>query len=463
MLKVNCVSRARSILLLGQFALLFAFFGSSVLLAADATVLDTDPNADGLGFGKTDAFTFGAVYTQNVSATLNGNNVLSQTQNGVDFSGAGISLPVSNGENGITESLDGIDNSVVNPDINNPTAPNSVFTTIGNPGGKLANGNVLRFSMWVRVDAQNPITVAPQIEPVLKFEFWKEALSTFADTGGGQPQPYFGDKIIDTDQHLASGIWIDLDNNGSVIDAGAAGTGRIRTISSTEWRLIEVTHTVNDSQWIGIDDDAYTVADVEEVRAVMFWGDFALTNLANAGTLLFDNLLFEVFRNSAAVTPNTNPLPLEPGDFNGDTRFDCMDIDALVAAVVGGSQQRQFDLDGNGTVDAADVSTWRAIAGNVNLPSQAAYLPGDANLDGLVDGSDFGIWNANKFTTQAAWCKGDFSVNGSIDGSDFGIWNANKFTSADGSMVPEPVAVTYLLACLAAFVSRPAKSKFASR
>ncbi len=80
-----------------------------------------------------------------------------------------------------------------------------------------------------------------------------------------------------------------------------------------------------------------------------------------------------------------------------------------------------------------------AIAGRLRLPSKNPILPGDANLDGFVDGSDFGIWNANKFTSTASWCAGDFNADGVVDGSDFGIWNARKFTSADsGSLVPEP-------------------------
>jgi uncharacterized Zn-binding protein involved in type VI secretion len=55
---------------------------------------------------------------------------------------------------------------------------------------------------------------------------------------------------------------------------------------------------------------------------------------------------------------------------------------------------------------------------------------GDANLDGVTDGSDFGIWNSHKFS-PGDWAQGDFNYDGVVDGSDFGIWNANKFTSLD--------------------------------
>ena len=67
-------------------------------------------------------------------------------------------------------------------------------------------------------------------------------------------------------------------------------------------------------------------------------------------------------------------------------------------------------------------------------------LPGDANGDGTVDGQDFIIWNANKFTGGTDWITGDFNGDGVTDGQDFIIWNANKFTSVPLGIVtvPEP-------------------------
>jgi hypothetical protein len=133
------------------------------------------------------------------------------------------------------------------------------------------------------------------------------------------------------------------------------------------------------------------------------------------------------------------------GDFNMDGLFDCADIDSLVGEVALGTHTASFDLTGDGLVDTADVTEWLSLAGDANLASGNPYLPGDANLDGSVDGSDFNIWNSNKFTAVAAWCNGDFSADGSVDGSDFNIWNSNKFTSSDGvSVVPEPLMAGWL-------------------
>jgi hypothetical protein len=71
-------------------------------------------------------------------------------------------------------------------------------------------------------------------------------------------------------------------------------------------------------------------------------------------------------------------------------------------------------------------------------------LPGDANGDFVVDGSDFIIWNAHKFTTGTEWLTGDFTEGGITDGSDFIAWNTHKFTSV-GTMLPEPGTLPLLV------------------
>jgi hypothetical protein len=137
------------------------------------------------------------------------------------------------------------------------------------------------------------------------------------------------------------------------------------------------------------------------------------------------------------------------GDFNGDGAYTCVDVDALVAEVVDPTDVAAFDLTGDGFLDVGDLVAWLAEAGAVNLGIGSTYLPGDANLDGSVDGGDFLIWNASKFTSTAAWCAGDFSADGTIDGGDFLIWNSNKFqSSALLSAVAEPQFHPLLLLAL---------------
>jgi hypothetical protein len=118
-------------------------------------------------------------------------------------------------------------------------------------------------------------------------------------------------------------------------------------------------------------------------------------------------------------------------DFDGDSALDLNDLDALVFAIAAGRQDPSFDLSGDGIVSALDLRQWLTLAGAENLESGAAYQPGDADLDGRVDGIDFTIWNTSRFTVGGGWSSGDFNADGFVDASDFGIWNENKFLSTD--------------------------------
>lgn len=134
------------------------------------------------------------------------------------------------------------------------------------------------------------------------------------------------------------------------------------------------------------------------------------------------------------VGPSVGP------DFNSDGVLDCIDVDGLVAEIASGANGGPFDLTGDGEVNLDDLDQWLVEAGAANLPSRAAYLPGDANLDGVVDGQDFIVWNDHKFTATTGWCRADFNADGGVDGQDFITWNDRKFTSAERgiSAVPEP-------------------------
>jgi hypothetical protein len=148
-----------------------------------------------------------------------------------------------------------------------------------------------------------------------------------------------------------------------------------------------------------------------------------------------------VFRFAAA-----QDTPFSACDFDLNSRCDIADMDALAMAASAGGNNLLYDLTGDGAVNGADVDAWRSQAGDLNIGAGRPYRVGDANLDGVVDGTDFGLWNANKFTATGKWSQGDFNVDGNSDGSDFGLWNANKFTSSDGSLVPEPSSLGLLLA-----------------
>jgi len=120
------------------------------------------------------------------------------------------------------------------------------------------------------------------------------------------------------------------------------------------------------------------------------------------------------------------------GDFDRNGTHDCLDVDAFVNEIVAGTNNLLFDMTGDGLVDDADLNVWLDVAATAN-GFASPYPPGDANLDGNVDGVDFGIWFQNRFTLNASWCSGDFNANGEIDVRDLNRWNENRFTVSNVS------------------------------
>lgn len=85
-------------------------------------------------------------------------------------------------------------------------------------------------------------------------------------------------------------------------------------------------------------------------------------------------------------------------------------------------------------------------------------LPGDANLDGLVDVKDLIIWNENKMQMDTTWQRGDFNFDGRTDVKDLIVWNTNRFTSlddllirqSDSTVIPEPSTLIFMVLSIAA-------------
>jgi hypothetical protein len=352
--------------------------------AANAYPLFTDINATPTAFGTAAASSFGA-YALNSAAKLNGNDVLSITQNligvppgtGDCCHGVSVVVPISNGENGSNSHMDG---ATLNTDVPNATPANSVFGAIGNASGKLEAGNVFRFSAWFRSDPTSPITAEPQVAPILKFEVWTEALSTNQDTNATQAAPNFGDRLYDQDQqgYAISApdppSYVDIDGDGGVAHdvaypprATVANGHLTSPVATDHWVLALVTYTADPTNWIGIGAAGFgggDVSKVEAIDAVMFLGNFG-GDVAGPGNLLMDNAMVEVFKNAAAVTPLSNPNPTlseivgVPGDYNN-----------------------------NGKVDAADYTVWRDHLG------QAIALTNEdpSTTPGTVTQEDYTFW-----------------------------------------------------------------------
>ena len=128
---------------------------------------------------------------------------------------------------------------------------------------------------------------------------------------------------------------------------------------------------------------------------------------------------------------STMLLPLPDCDFNDDGDCDVDDIDELTAETAAGTNNPDYDLNGDMLVNQEDIRLWLIEAGarpeNAAFTDGNPFFRGDANLDGLVNGVDFVAWNAVKFTANTNWSQGNFNGDAMVDGPDFVIWNGNKF------------------------------------
>ena len=100
--------------------------------------------------------------------------------------------------------------------------------------------------------------------------------------------------------------------------------------------------------------------------------------------------------------------------------------------------------------------SWELLFSDEDIPGEqptrltlsataTAALAGDANLDGIVDGVDFNIWNDHRNLEGTSWESADFNRDGVTDAADFELLSANLFRSAgDLARVPEPAGITLL-------------------
>ena len=82
-------------------------------------------------------------------------------------------------------------------------------------------------------------------------------------------------------------------------------------------------------------------------------------------------------------------------DFDANGVCDVDDVDLLIMEIVAGANNPLFDLNQDNAVDLLDRDQWLADAAAF-AGFSSPYLLGDADLNGLVDGSDFNIWSAEQ-------------------------------------------------------------------
>jgi hypothetical protein len=134
--------------------------------------------------------------------------------------------------------------------------------------------------------------------------------------------------------------------------------------------------------------------------------------------------------------------------------------DVITLITAGGGGSLATDFNGNGTVDAADLDTWKTAYGSTNL--------GDANGDGVTDGADFLAWQRDLGLSSGGGLTGTFSSLVVTDPDNVMSGAGLKFqmnvTSSNVQLVvvaasavaavPEPAAVSLLALGAGLFVRR---------
>jgi hypothetical protein len=99
--------------------------------------------------------------------------------------------------------------------------------------------------------------------------------------------------------------------------------------------------------------------------------------------------------------------------------------------------------------------------GTMTFRLQPPPLPGDANLDGFVDASDFNLWNDHRSESGAGWHGGDFNRDGMTNSPDFQIWVDHRFQAngIPGQPMPVPESTSlsllvWLVGCMGRFTRR---------
>ncbi len=143
-------------------------------------------------------------------------------------------------------------------------------------------------------------------------------------------------------------------------------------------------------------------------------------------------------------------------DYSPMTSIFSLAIDAQPA--VTGLAITPSAVDGFRFVQTSELQDRWSVYDNVLVTvtaDSAPNLPGDANLDGVVDNLDAIILAENWQTaTGATWGMGDFNDDGAVDDMDATLLATNWQVGSTGASVPEPSTLVGLLGlCLAGLLA----------
>ena len=186
---------------------------------------------------------------------------------------------------------------------------------------------------------------------------------------------------------------------------------------------------------------SYATAGLE--RGELFFALTALHTASQNGPPLYPSFYLDA---SGASLGPTATLELEfsprtPGDFDGDGQLQVGDLDRLTHAILDGSTEAAFDLDGNGLLTRDDLAYW--------VHELRGTWLGDANLDGRVDTTDLvGVFQSGQYEDSilrnSTWSDGDWNGDREFTTSDlvaaFGDGGFEQGPRAAVAAVPEPTS-----------------------
>jgi len=153
---------------------------------------------------------------------------------------------------------------------------------------------------------------------------------------------------------------------------------------------------------------------------------------------------------SPEVMTAYDTLLVKRGDVNQDGVTNGADVASLHASF-GASDDWLKDLNVDGTVNLADVDTLVSDLVRTSF--------GDFNLDRVVDGADFLIWQRGLGAAGARFDQGDATLSGVVAADDLAIWRGgfdavSLVGAAAVAAVPEPGAAKLLAVGILATLTR---------
>ena len=128
---------------------------------------------------------------------------------------------------------------------------------------------------------------------------------------------------------------------------------------------------------------------------------------------------------STTSTTSVTVSPALPGDYNLNGVVDAADYTVWRDTL--GSNVAPFsgaDGDGGGIVDQADYDVWRDHFGQT-LATPVPAMSSDYNLNDVVDAADYSLWSDTLGANVPDGTDTDAGGNGAIDAADYRIWRAN--------------------------------------